>query len=510
LVNVTRFPSEFMKMKPRILLQKSVMLFDALLICGSGALSFEMRAWFGETAVGQSLATTQYLVVAALVSLLAWSATSLQARSILHASRSDVILIAGVSIIGPLAALAATFILDRSLDVARSIPVFHILLVFLSLVGLRAIARTILAKLPVFLGHHGSNGLELKSFAPRADQHGANTSSQVLVVGRARNVANYLRALETVHGAHFEVAGVLISEEGLAGCDIRGAPVLGHCDTLPDALAKLQAHGTSISQIILTNGTDALPAFVADYLVASHINVFDFEGFFVNKDDNGQESSREETPSYVLKSGPRKYAPLKRGIDIVASSMGLIVSSPIILLTAIFVRLVLGAPIMFWQWRPGKDGRSFKLIKFRSMRNPIDKHGNVLSDEARLGLFGRLLRRTRFDELPQLFNILMGDMSLIGPRPLIQEQQEKGGLRLSVRPGLSGWAQVHGGHLVAHEQKLAMDLWYVDHSSLWLDIKIVFLTARVIAFGDQPELADTLVDTNLEVRTSSHNSSRDD
>ncbi len=473
-------------MASKTFMQRASVWFDAIWICGSGIISFELRRWFGESPQGQPFAATEYLVISAITSLLVWSMIGLNQRSTVHASRGDVILIAGVAISGPLIGLTSTFFLYRSDDVARSIPVFHTLLVFLGLVGLRAFARLFLAKAPLF-GARALGDLDNTSVSPPLSQN-RQASNKILVVGHARNVATYLRALETVHGTHFEVAGVLVSETGLSGCSIRNAPILGHPDSLSAVIEKLRAQNIKISQVIVANGAAQLSTLISDFLAASNIAIFDFDGLFSESETLSTLANCQPKP-YGLKPGPRSYAPLKRAIDILVSGVGLIIASPIIMLTAVLVRFVLGAPVIFWQWRPGLNGRPFKLVKFRSMRNPIDRRGQVLSDEARLGMFGKLLRRSRFDELPQLFNILMGDMSLIGPRPLIQEQQERGGPRLAVRPGLSGWAQVHGGHLVADEQKLAMDLWYVERSSLWLDIKILFLTVRVIILGDQPELA---------------------
>ena len=467
-------------------IQRASVWFDAIWICGSGILSFELRRWFGESVHGATHASPDYLAISAITSLLAYSLVGLNRRSTLHASKSDVLSIAVVAMIGPLIALTITFLSNRSEDVARSIPVFQTLLVFMGLVGLRVFTRFFLAKLLVFRRTQAAERERLSASGTIGQKPLA--SSKILVVGQARNVANYLRALETVHGAHFEVAGILVSEQGLAGCSIRGAAILGHPDDLAAVIDTLKTRGINISQVVVANGAASLAASVSEYLAASNIAMFDFDDLFLESE--GQSTPADDRPrAYELKAGPRRYAPFKRAIDIVISGIGLILSLPFMLMTAVLVRFMLGTPVLFWQWRPGLHGRPFRLIKFRSMRNPLGRHGEILSDQARLGVFGRMLRRSRFDELPQLFNILIGEMSLIGPRPLIEAQQEKYGPRLGVRPGLSGWAQVHGGHLVSDEQKLAMDLWYVDRSSFWLDIKILVLTVRVIVWGDQPELA---------------------
>lgn len=171
---------------------------------------------------------------------------------------------------------------------------------------------------------------------------------------------------------------------------------------------------------------------------------------------------------------------VKRLIDIAASMAGLVLLSPILLIIALLIVWEIGPPVLFKQQRPGLDGKPFKLIKFRTMRNAFDAAGLPLSDAGRLTLLGRFLRSTSLDELPELFNVLRGEMSLVGPRPLLMEylyrytpEQMR---RHEVRPGITGWAQVNGRNALTWEEKFRLDVWYVDNLSLWLDIKILFLT----------------------------------
>lgn len=174
------------------------------------------------------------------------------------------------------------------------------------------------------------------------------------------------------------------------------------------------------------------------------------------------------------------YRYIKRFFDIFSSLLAIILLSPILLITAVTVRIKLGSPVLFKQERPGKDEKIFVLKKFRTMTDERDENGELLPDEERLTKFGRFLRSTSIDELPELFNILKGDMSVIGPRPLLvrylpryNEYQHR---RHEVRPGLSGWAQVNGRNTVSWEEKFRMDVEYVDNYSLLFDIKILFLT----------------------------------
>jgi lipopolysaccharide/colanic/teichoic acid biosynthesis glycosyltransferase len=169
---------------------------------------------------------------------------------------------------------------------------------------------------------------------------------------------------------------------------------------------------------------------------------------------------------------------VKRGLDICVAALGLVLLSPLLLASALAIRLTIGAPVLFRQKRPGLHGRSFTLVKFRSMRN-VSRSEDV-DDAQRLTRLGSLLRRTSLDELPELWNVLIGDMSLVGPRPLLMEylplytpQQAR---RHEVRPGLTGWAQINGRNATSWEQRLALDTWYVDNQSLALDLKILAMT----------------------------------
>ena len=174
----------------------------------------------------------------------------------------------------------------------------------------------------------------------------------------------------------------------------------------------------------------------------------------------------------------------KRLFDIIASASGLIFLSPVFLILIYLIRKNLGEPVFFTQERPGKDGKPFKMIKFRSMRDAVDKDGNPLPDSERLTPFGKKLRATSLDELPELWNVLKGEMSLVGPRPLLMSYlplyNEFQNRRHEMRPGVTGWAQVNGRNALSWDEKFAHDIWYIDHYSFWLDMKILFLTVTKV------------------------------
>lgn len=175
---------------------------------------------------------------------------------------------------------------------------------------------------------------------------------------------------------------------------------------------------------------------------------------------------------------------VKRVLDVVVAATLLVLLAPVLGAVALAVRVVLGRPVLFRQRRPGLGGRPFVLVKFRTMADRRDPQGRPLPDGARLGRFGRLLRATSLDELPELVNVIRGDMSLVGPRPLLMEYLDRytpeQARRHDVRPGITGWAQVRGRNALAWEEKFALDTWYVDHRSLGLDLRILGLTAASV------------------------------
>jgi lipopolysaccharide/colanic/teichoic acid biosynthesis glycosyltransferase len=178
----------------------------------------------------------------------------------------------------------------------------------------------------------------------------------------------------------------------------------------------------------------------------------------------------------------------KRFFDIVASVAGLILLSPVIVVVAYMIRKRLGSPILFRQVRPGLGGKPFEMVKFRTMRDAFDANGDPLPDSERMTVFGRFLRSSSLDELPELWNVIKGDMSLVGPRPLLMEYlplyDEVQVRRHDARPGVTGWAQINGRNALSWEEKFKLDVWYVDNQSLWLDLKIIFLTIKKVLIRD--------------------------
>ncbi len=178
----------------------------------------------------------------------------------------------------------------------------------------------------------------------------------------------------------------------------------------------------------------------------------------------------------------------KRLFDLAVAGSALVLLSPVLLIVSAAVLIALGRPVIFGQLRPGLGGKPFRLLKFRTMTNARDDSGRPLADESRLTGFGRFLRSTSLDELPELWNVVRGDMSLVGPRPLLVQYLERyspeQARRHEVRPGLTGWAQVNGRNSLGWPERLTMDVWYVDHRTFWLDLKILVLTVKAVFSRD--------------------------
>ncbi|WP_252109660.1 MULTISPECIES: sugar transferase [unclassified Halomonas] len=179
---------------------------------------------------------------------------------------------------------------------------------------------------------------------------------------------------------------------------------------------------------------------------------------------------------------------MKRLFDFLVSLLALSLLSPVLLVVALLVRGKLGSPVLFRQIRPGLHGKPFEMVKFRTMKDAYDAQGHPLPDDLRLTRFGNFLRATSLDELPELWNVLKGDMSLVGPRPLLMEylplysaEQYR---RHEARPGVTGWAQINGRNAISWDDKFKLDVWYVDNHSLWLDLKILMLTVKKVLVRD--------------------------
>jgi len=276
-------------------------------------------------------------------------------------------------------------------------------------------------------------------------------------------------------------------------------PVLGRAEDIESVINRLEVHGVAIDRIVVAMPFELLPCEIVERLLL----VEQSRGIplqFLTEVLDLDAGSHEVFPSLLTHhsgTGDADYDGLharsqhwfwriKRGLDASVGLCVLVLLSPILLFVALVVAASIGSPVVFWQRRPGRWGKPFHLYKFRTMGASHAADGKRLPDTHRVSRIGKFMRRTRLDELPQLINIIRGDMSFVGPRPLLPQDQPKASVaRLLVRPGLTGWAQVVGGRDIPPEDKAALDVWYVRNASLLLDLGIAARIIPIIFFGER-------------------------
>jgi lipopolysaccharide/colanic/teichoic acid biosynthesis glycosyltransferase len=368
---------------------------------------------------------------------------------------------AGVSIaLGVIVGVMVGFFHDRLDSVPRSLPFLQIVIQFTAYTGLRLLLKRVVA----------------------AERTAGGWRSYVLLIGCNPTSYVYARAVETIGRGSIKVAAALTQDPLMVGQSFCGIPIVATFDNLEAAIKKLRTHGVQIRRLILSASHEEISEQSLENVrrVSERLRIPLTDIHLLFTEIVGKADEDLYNIDVVKVRGP--HWALKRCLDIVAAAFLIVALSPLFAVAAALVAADVGFPILFWQKRFGRHGKLFAVYKFRTMRH--DERDD-LSDAERTSSIGLILRLTRLDELPQLWNILIGDMSFIGPRPLLPvDQPEEIAQRLAARPGLSGWAQVNGGRLVTPEEKRALDLWYIAHASLWLDIRIALMTISVMVRGD--------------------------
>ncbi|MGQ0456079.1 MAG: sugar transferase [Hyphomicrobium sp.] len=410
-----------------------------------------------------------------------------------YTSLIDCLFIAIASLVVVLAAVLLGFNYNRLDGVARSLPILQFFLTLCMLLGLRVVARA---------AERWRRRERLPQFAEVSK---TPAYESVLVVGLNSLTELYLRSAREVGDCPLRIAGVLGLRARHAGRRIAGYSVVGTIETLPTVLSDLSTRGIKVSRLVVTVAPSDVAADArqiledlarpGDVAVEYLAHTLGFAGTELRNRHHRWPSSSgaSDAASSLALSGEqleavsrRPYWSVKRGIDVAMSSVAIVLLLPVMVIVAAVLAYDLGFPVVFWQERPGLGGRPFRVLKFRTMRSQLNPDGTLLSETERISAIGRGIRRLRLDELPQLFNILLGQMSFVGPRPLLPvDQPEVGSARLLVRPGLTGWAQVLGGRNVSPIDKSAMDLWYVHNASLLVDLEIVLRTIPVLVTGER-------------------------
>ncbi|MDX2307197.1 MAG: sugar transferase [Hyphomicrobium sp.] len=392
--------------------------------------------------------------------------------------------------------LLALFAYNRLEGVARSLPFLHWMLMSAALVGARVLFRA----------HH--DGRSARRLARRGYQTAKADPAKehVLVVGLSQMTEAYLASISELASDRLKVAGVLSARARHVGQLVAETPVLGIPDDVERVLKDLDVHGVTIQRVVVTVPFHSLSDTAKEALL--RVDAGGSTQLMLLVDDivtpmlgvSKDSEMRDDLPTdpeaaelYVQMDEAeiqrvlaRPYWKFKRVTDFAFALAILVLILPVMLIVGLMVAIRFGFPITFWQQRPGRFGMPFRVYKFRTMGPAYDVAGHRISDEFRSGLVGMFLRRTRLDELPQLWNILRGEMSFVGPRPLLpRDQAPEFNSRLLVRPGLTGWAQIAGGRDINAEDKAVLDVWYVRNASLGLDLEIALRTVPMVIRGER-------------------------
>ena len=398
-------------------------------------------------------------------SLLAFYAFRLQDGMTRYFSLQEAIDVAEAVLFSELMTFLSLFTLTRLDGIPRSLPLVHGLLLLIGLIAARLIIR-------IAFSQHDD---------PIARYHARR--ERIVMIGANPFAAAYVRLLESF-SPHQAVIAMLDSSPEIIGKAVAGVRVVGTPGDLDLILNEFAVHGVAADRVIVAGEADILTATVLQEIERvcknRHIQ-FCLLPRLLGISDESQSTivpAEVERYKYFPTGG---YFLLKRWLDVFGALALIILLSPLFIVAGLLVLVDVGRPLLFWQERLGWKGHSFLIYKFRTLKAALLAESGQSPQVREPSFIGRMLRATRIDELPQLFNVLVGDMSLIGPRPLLpQDQPANVAIRLSIRPGISGWAQVNGGKLVTPDEKEKLDEWYVRNASLSLDLRIGILTILML------------------------------
>lgn len=469
-------------------------LYDVLLAAVSPLLALYIRDAYILSSNGALLAGT-YCLVSFACTLLAYAMFGVQRGIARYYSVHDIIDVGKAAVIAALLSCVVLFVSTRLEGIPRSTPVVHALLLGVGLVTIRALAHV------------------ADKWRAYADQGAQAEPQHVIMIGVCDLSVLYMRFLEVCGLDRQRIIALLDSEPRWIGSAINGVRIYGPPSHLESLIEEFALHGVRTDRVVLGGPKDSLSE--AELSEIRHactrrgINFMSVSALFDATDRSVAESASQQLEPAAADTGaldlPRWFR-FKRPVDFAVAVTLIVVLMPLWLLVAGLAAADVGAPIVFWQQRVGVNGRNFLLYKVRTLRSIFDASGQMTQ---RLSWIGRLWRKTRIDELPQLLNVLTGEMSLIGPRPLLsRDQPPVPSVRLMVRPGITGWAQVNGGTLLSPQEKEAFDEEYVRHASLWFDLRIVAMTVVSLLLGDrrskrvsaQPGVQTLVADRTVSMR----------
>lgn len=395
----------------------------------------------------------------------------------------DALDVAKAVVVAELLTILVLFTVTRLDGIPRSTPIIHALILAAGLVFARTVVRML-----------KSERREVPPAASAAAEH-------IIMIGSTKLTSLYMKLVEAYSPRARRVIAILDDNLQLVGRSVEGTPIMGPPLHLEPVIQEFAEHGIHVDQVIVGGDPDMLSIEQLDQLdriCVSYEIRLDFVPLLVGlsalQTEPFEDSAKivREPMSFNV---PRFFG-VKRVIDLTVGFLLLVLLLPIFLVVAGLVLLDVGSPVFFWQQRVGMMGRNFLLHKFRTLKTSFDWRGHPIPNSERLSWIGSLVRKFRLDELPQLLNVLVGDMSLVGPRPLLpRDQPSDPSLRLMVRPGITGWAQVNGGKLLTSAEKKELDEWYIRNASFWLDLRISIKTVFVIFRGERRHEAESINET---------------
>jgi lipopolysaccharide/colanic/teichoic acid biosynthesis glycosyltransferase len=390
-------------------------------------------------------------------------------------SARDILSIAAATLCSVATSVYTVFSLNRLEGVPRTVPVIYGLILIVGLISSRIIARAMYERQEGITDHN-------KRLMQTTDLR------RVIIVGLDSFSLAAIRLMDAQNPHTVEVVAIISLDGKYADRSIAGVRVFSNLSGLETIIEEYRIHGVILNEIWLSDNSDNLPTETVKLL---H-NQSDKLGLEFKKlsqafnltpnniDDNNEEIYEID---YDAESA---YLRVRRLADVFLSAIVALIFIPIYPVVALLALVDVGTPIMFWQLRTGWKGHKFLLYKIRTLRDPLDDGGNIRTDNERMSKIGAFLRTSRLDEIPQILSVLVGDMSLIGPRPLLpRDEPHDNRRRLSVRPGITGWAQVHGNELLNPDERNALDCWYISEASLFIDAIIIRKTINVIRYGSK-------------------------
>ena len=445
--------------------------YDVLWAAAAPLLALYIRQAYILSDRGWKL-TLAYCLVSLAFSLVAFAAFNIQSTMSRYFSIHDAIDVAKAVALGELMTCGVLFSVTRLEGIPRSTPVIHALILVAALIAGRTAIRI---------------ADRDRALVARARRPGVRN---VILVGANDLSVLYMQALDAL-AAEQRVVGLVDDDPRAAGRLINGVRVCGACRELDSLIEEFEVHGIHTDRVVIGGDAGLLSdeslEEVQRVCARRAIGLAFVPNLFALGAGPDEPAAADLGPAGAVAGAPAavsSYFRIKPYADFPIAVLALVGLAPLWILLALLVMADVGTPVFFWQQRIGLHGRNFLMYKFRTLRAPFDRAGARTPEDGRLSPLGAFLRRTHLDEVPQLLNVLVGDMGLIGPRPLVPaEQRLSAAVRLMARPGISGWAQVNGGTLLAPAERETLDEWYIGNASPWLDLRIVLMTLPRVAFG---------------------------